>query len=160
ETTAPSLRSVLDQLPAPDVDSLRGLPPTLAVEQHSAAAGGPRSTVATVSELHDFLRVLYARVGTPYCPNCGTEIHVLSAEQIADEIMQLPEGEKIHLLAPIARGHVGDLKEELLRIKREAFVRVRLDGVLGLADANLAIDPNKPHDLDMVVDRQVVRSGS
>jgi excinuclease ABC subunit A len=160
ETTAPALRSVLDQLPAPDVDSVRGLPPTLAVEQHASASAGPRSTVATISELHDYLRVLYARAGTPFCPNCGTEIHVLSAERIADEIMTLPEGEKIHLLAPVVHGRTGDLKEEMQRIKREAFVRVRLDGVLGLADATLAIDPTKPHDLDMVVDRQVVRAGS
>jgi excinuclease ABC subunit A len=160
ETTAPALRSVLDQLPAPDVDAVLGLPPTLSVEQHASASAGPRSTVATVSELHDYLRVLYARAGIPFCPNCGTEIHVLSADQITDEIMKLPEGEKIHLLAPMTRGKEGDLKEELLRIKREAFVRIRLDGVLGLADANLTIDPTRPHDLDMVVDRQVVRAGS
>ena len=160
ETTAPALRSVLDQLPTPAVDAVLGLPPTLAVEQHASAAIGPRSTVGTVSELHDYLRVLYARAGTPFCPSCGTEIHVISAEQIADEIMKLPESEKIHLLAPVARGQAGELKEEMLRIKREAFVRIRLDGVLGLADANLSIDPTKPHDLDMVVDRQVVRAGS
>jgi excinuclease ABC subunit A len=160
EAASPSLRAVLDRLPAPDVDSITGLPPTLSVEQHASASAGPRSTVATGSELHDYLRILFAQCGTPYCPTCGMKIEVRSAAQVADEIMTLPEGEKIHLLSPVVRGARSDLKEELLRIKREAFVRVRLDGVLGLADANLEIDASKPHDLDMVVDRQVVRAGS
>lgn len=159
ECLAPYVRRYLDQLPHPKVESITGLPPTLSVAQNAQAGNNPRSTVATFTEIHDFLRLLFARCGLPHCPQCGEALGAQSTSDILSDVEALPEGERIHILAPLVRGRKGQHRDEFLLIRREGFVRARLDGVLILVDSPPDIDPDKVHDLEMVVDRQVVRPG-
>ncbi|MFO0944338.1 MAG: excinuclease ABC subunit UvrA [Planctomycetota bacterium] len=160
ESLSPYVRRFLDQMPRPDVDRIVGLPPTLSISQsHRLGTSNPRSTVATLTEIHDYLRVLYARCGDVFCYQCGEPLGTQSVRQILDAIEALPTGEKIHILAPLVRGQKGAHREEFQLIRREGFVRARLDGTLLLVDSPPAINPDVPHDLEMVVDRQVVRPG-
>ncbi len=158
ESLSAYARQFLEQLAKPDVDSIDGLSPAIAIEQR-ALARSPRSTVGTVTEIADYLRLLFARVGTPHCPQCGKRIEAQTVQQIVDKILAWPAGEKIAILAPICRARRGELKMELERLRRDGFVRVRVDGqVLELGD-ELSIDRAKTHDLDVVVDRIVLRDG-
>jgi excinuclease ABC subunit A len=157
ESLSAYARQFLEQLGKPDVDSIEGLSPSIAIEQR-ALARSPRSTVGTVTELSDYLRLLFARVGVPHCPNCGKPIQAQTVQQIVDQILELPAGTRVQLFAPIARGKKGGLRAELERLRREGFVRGRLDGELfELGDVTPA--ESKHHDLDVLVDRLVIKEG-
>lgn len=151
-------RQFLDQLERPDVDLIEGLQPTLAIDQHSAAQS-PRSTVATITESYDFLRLLMARVGTPHCPQCHAPIRQQSPEQILDELLALPEASKLMLLAPLVRDRRGAQLEVFDKVRKAGFVRVRVDGQIYDLDHAPPLDRNETHSIDAVVDRVVIRDG-
>jgi excinuclease ABC subunit A len=156
ESLSAYARQFLEQLAKPAVDAIDGLSPAIAIEQR-ALARNPRSTVGTVTEISDYLRLLYARVGVPHCPRCGKRIEAQTPQQIVDRIFELGEGTRAAILAPICRGRRGELKIELERLRRDGFVRVRIDGEpVDLGD-DIVLDRSKGHDLDVVVDRIVVR---
>jgi excinuclease ABC subunit A len=158
ESLSAYARQFLEQLAKPDVESIEGLSPAIAIEQR-ALAKSPRSTVGTVTEISDYLRLLFARVGTPHCPNCGKRIEAQTVQQIVDRILALGEGTRASILAPIARGRRGELKLEIERLRREGFVRARIDAeVVDLGD-EIVLDRTRPHDLDVVIDRIVVKQG-
>src|ERR1700744_3937075 len=158
ESLSAYARQFLEQLSKPDVESIEGLSPAIAIEQRPLSKS-PRSTVGTVTEIADYLRLLYARVGVPHCPNCGKRIEAQTVQQIVDRVVALPEGARFSVLAPIARARKGELKLELERLRREGFVRARIDGtVVGLGDP-INLDRSKAHDLDVVVDRIVNKEG-
>ncbi|APR77184.1 Excinuclease ABC subunit A [Minicystis rosea] len=158
ESLSAYARQFLEQLSKPDVESIDGLSPAIAIEQR-ALAKSPRSTVGTVTEIADYLRLLFARVGTPHCPNCGKRIEAQTVQQIVDRILGLGEGTRASIMAPIARARRGELKLEIERLRREGFVRARIDGeVIDLGD-EIVLDRSKMHDLDVVVDRVVVKEG-
>ncbi|MBN1609977.1 MAG: excinuclease ABC subunit UvrA [Polyangiaceae bacterium] len=156
ESLSAYARQFLDQLPKPRVDSIEGLSPAIAIEQR-ALGKSPRSTVGTVTEIADYLRLLYARVGTPHCPVTGQVLRAYTVQEIVDAIVALGEGARVALLAPVIRGRKGELRHDLDRLRREGFVRARLDGEpIELGD-DLSVDRSRPHDLDVVVDRVIVR---
>lgn len=158
ESLSAYARQFLEQLAKPDVDAIDGLSPAIAIEQR-ALTKSPRSTVGTVTEISDYLRLLFARVGTPHCPQCGAKIEAQTVQQIVDRILGFGEGARVTILAPICRARRGELKLELDRLRREGFVRIRIDGeVVDLGD-EIVLDRQKPHDLDVVVDRVVVKEG-
>jgi excinuclease ABC subunit A len=158
ESLSAYARQFLEQLSKPDVESIDGLSPAIAIEQR-ALAKSPRSTVGTVTEIADYLRLLFARVGTPHCPNCGKRIEAQTVQQIVDRILGLGEGTRASIMAPIARARRGELKLEIERLRREGFVRARIDGeVIDLGD-EIVLDRSKMHDLDVVVDRIAVKEG-
>ncbi|MCH1438322.1 MAG: excinuclease ABC subunit UvrA [Rubripirellula sp.] len=151
-------RQFLDQIPRPDVDSIDGLAPTLAIDQ-KAGVSGARSTVATISEIYDYLRLLYARVGTPHCGECGSEIAQQSADVIRDSLLALPEKTKVVLLAPMIRGRRGVHREVFEEIRKSGLIRVRVDGDIHLLDDVPPLAPKKNHTIEAVVDRVVLRDG-
>ncbi|HTQ47230.1 MAG TPA: excinuclease ABC subunit UvrA [Polyangiaceae bacterium] len=158
ESLSAYARQFLEQLSKPDVERIDGLSPAIAIEQRPLSKS-PRSTVGTVTEIADYLRLLYARVGVPHCPNCGKRIEAQTVQQIVDRVLAQPEGTRLSVLAPIARARKGELKLELERLRREGFVRARIDeSVVDLGD-ELELDRSKPHDLDVVVDRLVLKEG-
>jgi excinuclease ABC subunit A len=158
ESLSAYARQFLEQLSKPDVESIDGLSPAIAIEQR-ALAKSPRSTVGTVTEIADYLRLLFARVGTPHCPSCGKRIEAQTVQQIVDRILALGDGTRAAIMAPIARARRGELKLEIERLRREGFVRARIDGeVIDLGD-EIVLDRSKVHDLDVVVDRIVVKEG-
>ncbi|MBM4374604.1 MAG: excinuclease ABC subunit UvrA, partial [Deltaproteobacteria bacterium] len=159
ESLSAYARQFLEQLPKPDVESIEGLSPAIAIEQRPLARN-PRSTVGTVTEIADYLRLLFARAGIPHCPRCGKRIEAQTAQQIVDRILDLGDGVRAVLLAPVCRGRKGELRIELDRLRREGFVRARVDGALVDLGDPLVLDRNKPHDLDVVVDRVVVKAGN
>jgi excinuclease ABC subunit A len=158
ESLSAYARQFLEQLSKPDVDAIEGLSPAIAIEQR-ALSKSPRSTVGTVTEISDYLRLLFARVGTPHCPNCGKRIEAQTVQQIVDRILGLGEGRRVTILAPIARARRGELKLDLERLRREGFVRARIDGELVDLGDEIVLDRARPHDLDVVVDRVVVKEG-
>jgi excinuclease ABC subunit A len=149
-------RQFLEQLGKPDVDHIEGLPPTLAIEQRTTGAG-PRSTVGTVTEIYDYLRLLFARVGSPYCPKCVRRIGRQSASQIIDEVMKLPEGARVTVLAPLVRGQKGEHRDVFRHIQREGFVRVRVNGELFDVKAPPKTDKRRKFTVEAVVDRLVIK---
>ena len=155
ESLSSYARQFLEQMEKPDVESVEGLPPTIAIEQRTGAAN-PRSTVATTTEVYDYLRLLYARVGTPHCHECGREIRQQSSEQIVDAILALPKGMRVLILAPMVRGRKGEHREILERIAREGLVRARIDGETHLVDEAPNLDRRRNHTIEAVVDRLVV----
>jgi excinuclease ABC subunit A len=158
ESLSAYARQFLEQLAKPDVERIEGLSPAIAIEQRPLSKS-PRSTVGTVTEIADYLRLLYARVGVPHCPSCGKRIEAQTVQQIVDRILGLGDGTKLSVMAPIARARKGELKLELERLRREGFVRARIDGsVVDLGD-ELELDRSRPHDLDVVVDRLVLKDG-
>ena len=158
ESLSAYARQFLEQLAKPDVQRIDGLSPAIAIEQRPLAKS-PRSTVGTVTEIADYLRLLFARVGVPHCPNCGKRIEAQTVQQIVDHVLALTDGTRLSLLAPIVRGRRGELKLELERLRREGFVRVRIDdSVVDLGD-EIQLDGRKAHDLDVVVDRIVLKEG-
>ena len=158
ESLSAYARQFLEQLAKPNVDRIEGLSPAIAIEQRPLSKS-PRSTVGTVTEIADYLRLLFARVGIPHCPSCGKRIEAQTVQQIVDRILALPEGSRFSVLAPIARARKGELKLELERLRRDGFVRARVDGaVVDLGDP-IELDRGKPHDLDVVVDRIVLKQG-
>jgi excinuclease ABC subunit A len=158
ESLSAYARQFLEQLAKPDVDGIDGLSPAIAIEQR-ALGKNPRSTVGTVTEIADYLRLLFARAGTPHCPSCGKPIEAQTVQEIVDDILVHPEGSRIVLLAPLRRDQKSDLQDDLERLRREGFVRARVDGeIVDLGD-ELRLDPRKPHNLDVVVDRIALREG-
>jgi excinuclease ABC subunit A len=158
ESLSAYARQFLDQLPKPKVESIEGLSPAIAIEQKGLGKS-PRSTVGTVTEIADYLRLLFARVGIPHCPKSGKVLRAYTVQEIVDSILARGTDARVALLAPLVRRKKGDLSEELERLRRDGFVRARIDGVqVDLGDA-ITPDPTKAHDLDVVVDRIVVRDG-
>ena len=155
ESLSAYARQFLEQMEKPDVESVEGLPPTISIEQRGGIAS-PRSTVATTTEVYDYLRLLYARVGQPHCPLCGREIRQQSAEQITDAILALPEGTQLMLLAPMVRGRKGEHLQVIDRIAREGLVRARIDGETYPVEEAPKLDKRRNHTLEAVVDRLVV----
>ncbi|MDY6842672.1 MAG: excinuclease ABC subunit UvrA [Thermodesulfobacteriota bacterium] len=158
ESLSAYARQFLEQMEKPDVDSIEGLSPAIAIEQKSVSKN-PRSTVATVTEIYDYLRLLFARVGKPHCYNCGKEIVTQTVSQMVDQIMQLQSSTKILILAPIVRGRKGEYKKELLQLSRSGFVRVKIDGQMFELGSDINLDKNKKHEIDVVVDRIVIKDG-
>lgn len=158
ESLSAYARQFLEQLSKPDVESIEGLSPAIAIEQR-ALAKSPRSTVGTVTEISDYLRLLFARVGTPHCPACGKRIEAQTVQQIVDRILDFGDRSRVTIMAPIARGRRGELKLDIERLRREGFVRARIDGeIVDLGD-EIVLDRTRAHDLDVVVDRIVVKEG-
>jgi len=156
ESLSAYARQFLDQLSKPDVEHIEGLPPTVAIEQR-ASGHNPRSTVATTTEIYDYLRLLYARVGTPHCWECGQEITSQTVSQMIDAVMTLPEGTRFMVLAPIIRGQKGQHTELLTHVQREGFVRVRIDGTICDLKSPPELDKKKKHTIEVVVDRLVLK---
>jgi excinuclease ABC subunit A len=158
ESLSAYARQFLDQMGKPDVDSIEGLSPAISIEQKSTSHN-PRSTVGTVTEIYDYLRLLFARVGRPHCFQCGQEITAQTVQQMVDAILALPEGMKFQILAPIVRGRKGEYRKELLEMRRAGYVRARIDGKLvDLAD-DIALDKQKKHTIEIIVDRLVMKPG-
>lgn len=158
ESLSSYARQFLGQMDKPDVDSIDGLSPAISIDQKTTSKN-PRSTVGTVTEINDYLRLLWARVGVPVCPNDGTIISSQSIDQMIAQILALPERTKLQILSPIVRGKRGQHKKVFDKIKREGFVRVRVDGELRDIDDEFELDKNKNHDIDIVIDRIVVKDG-
>lgn len=158
ESLSSYARQFLGQMEKPDVESLEGLPPAISIDQKSTNRN-PRSTVGTVTEIYDYFRLLYARVGIPHCPKCGREIMKQSVDQMVDEIMKLPERTKIMLLAPVVRGRKGEHVKVLDKAKRSGYVRVVVDGHLYTLDEEIKLEKNVKHNIEIVVDRLSIRAG-
>ena len=159
ESLSAYARQFLGQMDKPDVDQIDGLSPAVSIDQKSTSRN-PRSTVGTVTEIYDYLRLLYARAGRPHCPKCGALVARQQPSQIVDQVMALEEGSRIQVMAPLVRGRKGEYKREIEDIRKEGFARVRIDGtVYDLSEELPALDRYKQHDLDIVVDRLVVRPG-
>ncbi len=156
ETLSPYARQFLDQMERPDVDSIDGLSPAISIEQKTTSRS-PRSTVGTITEIYDYLRVLYASIGIPHCPTCGLEISRQSTQQILQQVMALGPQERVMILAPIARGRKGEYKKELEKLLRQGFVRARVDGVLRSLDEEITLDKRKNHSIEVVVDRLLIK---
>lgn len=156
ESLSSYARQFLGQMEKPDVESIEGLPPAISIDQKSTNRN-PRSTVGTVTEIYDYFRLLYARVGIPHCPECGKEIIRQTVDQMVDEILRLPEGTKIQLLAPVVRGRKGEHAKVLDRAKRSGYVRVRIDGNLYELSEDISLDKNIKHNIEIIVDRLVVK---
>lgn len=158
ESLSSYARQFLGQMEKPKVEMIEGLSPAISIDQ-KATNKNPRSTVGTVTEIHDYLRLLYARVGTPHCPECGREIHKQTVDQMADAIMELPEGSRIQLLAPVVRGRKGEHVKLLESAKKAGYVRARVDGIVYDLDEEIKLEKNIKHSIDIVVDRLVVKDG-
>ncbi len=158
ESLSSYARQFLGQMEKPDVDSITGLPPAISIDQKSTNHN-PRSTVGTVTEIYDYLRLLYARVGVPHCPKCGREIHKQTVDQMVDQLMGLPERTRIQLLAPVVRGRKGRHEKVLNSAKRSGYVRVMIDGSMYDLGEEITLDKNIKHDIRIVVDRLVIRPG-
>ncbi len=159
ESLSAYARQFLDKMDKPDLDAIEGLSPAISIEQKKTSKN-PRSTVATVTEIYDYLRLLFARIGHPYCYQCGKEITSQTIQQMVDAIMQFPLGEKIHILAPIVRGRKGEYKKELRSVREKGFIRVRIDGKiidLSQEEQNVTLEKNKKHDIEVVIDRLIVK---
>ena len=158
ESLSSYARQFLGQMEKPDVESIEGLSPAISIDQKSTNRN-PRSTVGTVTEIYDYMRLLYARVGIPHCPKCGREIRKQTVDQMVDQIMELPERTKIQLLAPIVRGRKGRHEKVLEQAKRSGYVRVRIDGNLHELTETIELEKNIKHNIEIVVDRLVVKEG-
>lgn len=158
ESLSSYARMFLGQMEKPDVDSIEGLSPAISIDQKSTS-NNPRSTVGTVTEIYDYLRLLYARIGIPHCPVCGREIKQQTVDQISDMIMALPEGTKLQILAPVIRGRKGEHTKELERAKKSGYVRVRCDGIIYDLSEEIKLEKNKKHNIEIVVDRLVIKEG-
>ncbi len=158
ESLSSYARQFLGQMEKPEVDSIEGLPPAISIDQKSTNKN-PRSTVGTVTEIYDYFRLLFARIGTPHCPNCGKEIKRQSVDQMTDAVMSLPEGTKIQLLAPVVRGRKGEHSKVFERAARSGYVRVRVDGNMYELSEEIKLDKNIKHNIEIIVDRLVVKEG-
>lgn len=158
ESLSSYARQFLGQMEKPNVERIDGLSPAISIDQKSTNRN-PRSTVGTVTEIYDYFRLLYARIGIPHCPKCGREIAKQTVDQMVDQIMALPEGTKLQLLAPVVRGRKGQHEKVLERAKRSGYVRVRIDGSLYELTEEISLDKNIKHNIDIIVDRLVVKPG-
>ncbi len=158
ESLSAYARQFLELMQKPDVDSIEGLSPAISIEQKTTSKN-PRSTVGTVTEIYDYLRLLYARVGVPYSPATGLPIESQTVSQMVDRVMEMPEGTRLYLLAPIVRGRKGEYRKELADLQKRGFQRVKIDGELHEIEAAPALDKKRKHDIEVVVDRLIVREG-
>ena len=157
ESLSAYARQFLGQMDKPDVDSIDGLSPAISIDQKTTSRN-PRSTVGTITEIYDYLRLLWARIGVPHCPSCGRPIEAQSPEQIVDRILARPAGARVMVMAPVVRGRKGEYRELLERLRSEGFVRVKVDGEIRRLDEEIALDKKRKHTISVVVDRLVVRS--
>lgn len=158
ESLSAYARQFLDQNQKPDVDSIDGLSPAISIEQKSTSKN-PRSTVGTLTEIYDYLRLLYARIGVPHCYSCGKAIQAQTVQQIVDTILLLPEKTKFMVLAPVVRGRKGEYRKELAQFRKEGFVRVRIDGQFFELEEEIKLDKKKKHDIELVIDRLISKEG-
>lgn len=156
ESLSSYARQFLGQMEKPQVDYIEGLSPAISIDQKTTSKN-PRSTVGTVTEIYDYLRLLYARIGIPHCPVCGREISRQTVDDIVDSVLELPEGTRIQVMAPIARGKKGQFAKELESAKKDGYVRVRVDGIIYDLSEKIELDKNKKHNIEIVVDRLVVK---
>ena len=156
ESLSSYARMFLGQMEKPDVDSIEGLSPAISIDQKTTSKN-PRSTVGTVTEIYDYLRLLYARVGIPHCPVCGKEIRQQTVDQIVDKVMELPERTKFQILSPIVRGRKGEYRKELEDLVKQGYARVRIDGIIYDLSEQIKLDKNKKHNIEVVVDRLVMK---
>ncbi len=157
ESLSSYARQFLGLMEKPDVERIDGLSPAISIDQKTTSKN-PRSTVGTVTEIYDYIRLLYARIGVPYCPNCHKKIEKQSIDQIIDNIMSLPEGTKIQVLAPVVRGRKGEFTKQLEGYQKEGFVRVRIDGeIYELGEDEISLDKKKKHEVELIVDRLVIK---
>ena len=156
ESLSSYARMFLGQMEKPDVDSIEGLSPAISIDQKTTSKN-PRSTVGTVTEIYDYLRLLYARVGIPHCPVCGKEIKQQTVDQIVDKVMELPERTKFQILSPIVRGRKGEYRKELEELVKQGYARVRVDGIIYDLSEQIKLDKNKKHNIEVVVDRLVMK---
>lgn len=160
ESLSSYARQFLGQMEKPDVEYIEGLSPAISIDQKTTSKN-PRSTVGTVTEIHDYLRLMYARIGTPHCPVCGREISSQSVDQIVDSLMLLGDGTRITMLAPVVRQRKGEHEKILERIRKEGFTRARIDGELvDLSGEEVKLEKNFKHTIEIVVDRIVVKAGA
>ena len=158
ESLSAYARQFLDQLEKPDVDSVEGLSPAISIEQKTVSRS-PRSTVGTVTEIYDYLRLLFSSVGQPHCHQCGAAITKQTQEQIVGSILDLPEGERVMILAPLVRGRKGEFKKELEKLNKDGFIRARIDNQLRALDEDIKLDKRKNHTIEVVVDRLLIKDG-
>ncbi len=158
ESLSAYARQFLEQMEKPDVDLIEGLSPAISIEQKTTASN-PRSTVGTVTEIYDYLRLLFANIGVPHCPNCGREIASQSLERIIDLVLTYPQDERINILAPLVRGRKGEFKKELAALVQRGYTKARIDGQFKSLEDDIKLDRKKNHTIEVVVDRLIVRSG-
>ncbi len=158
ESLSAYARQFLEQMEKPDVDLIEGLSPAISIEQKTTASN-PRSTVGTVTEIYDYLRLLFATIGVPHCPNCGREIASQSLERIIDLVLTYPQDERINILAPLVRGRKGEFKKELAALVQRGYTKARIDGQFKSLEDDPKLDRKKNHTIEVVVDRLIVRSG-
>ena len=156
ESLSSYARMFLGQMEKPDVDSIEGLSPAISIDQKTTSKN-PRSTVGTVTEIYDYLRLLYARVGVPHCPVCGRVIEQQTIDQIVDQVLSMPERTKIQVLAPVVRARKGTHQKELDAARKSGFVRVRIDGILYDLSEKISLEKNKKHTIEIVVDRLIIQ---
>src|SRR5262249_54722197 len=155
ESLSAYARQFLELMEKPDVDLIEGLSPAIAIEQRTPSHN-PRSTVGTVTEIYDYLRLLYARIGRPHCPKCGRQIKPQSAQQIIEEVLKLPSGSKIQIMAPLIQGRIGTYQELFTRLRQSGFARARVNGEIMSLEDDIKLDRYKKHKIDLVVDRLVM----
>src|SRR6476469_3511947 len=158
ESLSAYARQFLEQMEKPDVDLIEGLSPAISIEQKTTGSN-PRSTVGTVTEIYDYLRLLFANIGVPHCPNCGREITSQSLERIVDMVMTYPQDTRINVMAPLVRGRKGEFKKELQALRVRGFTKARIDGQMRSLEEDIALDRRRNHNIDIVIDRLIVRSG-
>ncbi|MGZ3536027.1 MAG: excinuclease ABC subunit UvrA, partial [Thermodesulfobacteriota bacterium] len=159
ESLSAYARQFLEQMERANVESIEGLSPAIAIDQRGMSRN-PRSTVGTVTEIYDYLRLLFARIGEPFCPHCGSPISSQTLQQMTETILHFPKGTSLTILSPIVRGKKGEYRKELEELRRDGFVRVRIDGQVRDLSEEIRLDKNKRHEIDVVVDRLVVREGA
>src|SRR5918995_1636442 len=158
ESLSAYARQFLEQMEKPDVHLIEGLSPAISIEQKTTGSN-PRSTVGTVTEIYDYLRLLFANIGVPHCYNCGREIASQSLERILDLVMLSPQDARINVLAPVVRGRKGEFKKELQALRQRGFSKARIDGQFRSLDENIKLDRRRNHNIDVVVDRLIIKSG-
>ncbi len=158
ESLSAYARQFLGQMDKPDVDYIEGLSPAISIDQKTTSKN-PRSTVGTVTEIYDYLRLLYARIGKPHCPKCGKEISQQTVDQMVDAIMESPEGTRIQILAPVVRGRKGEFQKLLEKIKKNGFVRIRVDGQMRETSEEIKLEKNKKHNIEIIIDRLIIKPG-
>ena len=157
ESLSAYARQFLEQMSKPDVDSIEGLSPAISIEQKTTSRN-PRSTVGTITEIYDYMRLLFARIGHPYCYQCGKEITAQTVEQMVDKVLSLPSGTRIQVLAPIVRGRKGEYRKEFADMRGKGFVRARVDGELLDLEVDISLDKNRKHNIEIVIDRLIIKN--
>ena len=158
ESLSSYARQFLGQMEKPNVESIDGLSPAISIDQKTTSKN-PRSTVGTVTEIYDYLRLLYARVGVPHCPECGREISRQTVDDITKQVLSLPEGTKIQVMSPIARGKKGEYVKELESVRKGGYARVRIDSIIYDLSEEIKLEKNIKHNIEVIVDRLVIKDG-